>query len=295
MTQDIRARGPAAPLPPSPATPHALANPLAPSRTLAATRQFGAVNWIGLWTLYIKELTRFLKVFTQTLVAPMVTTLLFLAIFTLALGGGTRHVGTIPFIAFLPPGLIMMAIAQNSFANTSSSLLISKVQGSIVDVLMPPLTAGELILAYALSGTTRGVLVGLGVGLSMLPFAELHVAHPWAVAYFAVAASLMLSLIGLIGGLWAEKFDHLAAVTNFVITPLAFLSGTFYSVSRLPGIWYHVSQLNPFFFMIDGFRYGFIDRADGNVLGGAAALAAIDLVLWLACHQLVRRGYKLKA
>ncbi len=191
--------------------------------------------------------------------------------------------------------MIMMAIVQNAFANTSSSILISKIQGNIVDVLMPPLTAGELTLAYALAGTTRGVMVGLTVGLAMLPFATLHVTHVWAVVYFAFAAALMLSLMGVIGGLWSEKFDHMAAITNFVITPLAFLSGTFYSVNQLPGIWHQASQVNPFFFMIDGFRYGFIGTADGRIAVGAVTLGLLDLGLWLLCHRLIRRGYKLKA
>ncbi len=258
-------------------------------------RAMGAVNWIGFWTLYLKEVQRFLKVFTQTIVAPAVTTLLFLAVFSLALGGATRHIGAVPYLAFLAPGLIMMAIVQNAFSNTASSLLISKVQGNIVDVLMPPLSAGEVTTAYALAGVTRGLAVGLVVGLSMLPFAPMRVLHPWAVLYFAASASLMLALVGLLGGLWADKFDHMAAVTNFVITPLSFLSGTFYSVRQLPGVWYQVSQADPFFFMIDGFRYGFIGQADGSILRAAVGLAVIDVLLWGLCHVLVKVGYKLKA
>jgi ABC-2 type transport system permease protein len=257
--------------------------------------RIGRVNWIGLRTLYLKEVQRFVKVATQTLLAPVVTTLLFLAVFSLALGGAARQVGGVPFIEFLAPGLIMMAIAQNSFANTASSVLISKVQGSIVDMLMPPVSAGEFTLAYVLAGATRGVCVGIVVALAMLPFAGFGIAHAWAIVYYAVAASLMLSLLGLLGGLWADKFDHMAAVTNFVITPLAFLSGTFYSIERLPTLFHRIALANPFFFMIDGFRYGFIGHADGTIWAGAAALAAIDAAFWLLCLLLVRRGYKLKS
>jgi len=260
-----------------------------------SARRIGAVNWLGVWTLYVKEVKRFVVVYMQTVVAPVVTTLLFLAVFALALGGTVREVGGVNFIQFLAPGLIMMAIAQNAFANSSSSILISKVQGNIVDLLMPPLSPGEIVFAYAIAGVTRGIAVGVTVGLAMLPFVELSLPHPFVALGFATLASLMLSLLGLLGGLFSEKFDHLAAITNFVVTPLAFLSGTFYSVEQLPGIWYTISHINPFFFMIDGFRFGFLDRADSHVGVGAVVLAATDAVLWAGCHLLVRRGYKLKA
>jgi ABC-2 type transport system permease protein len=195
--------------------------------SLAGTRvrQIGRVNWRGLWTLYMKEVRRFLNVFTQTLLAPMVTTLLFLAIFTLALGGAGRTVGGVDFALFLAPGLIMMSIVQNAFANTSSSIVIAKVQGNIVDVLMPPLSPGELTLGFAAGGVTRGLMVGLAVGLGMWLFVPITLHNPLFILYHGVMAALMLSLLGMIGGIWAEKFDHIAAVTNFVITPFSFLSG----------------------------------------------------------------------
>jgi ABC-2 type transport system permease protein len=258
-------------------------------------RQFGAVNWLGFWTLYIREVRRFLKVSTQTLVAPVVTTLLFLAIFLLALGGQQRHVGNISYAEFLAPGLIMMAMAQNAFANTSSSLMIAKVQGNIVDVLMPPLTAGEFTWGFTLGGVTRGIVVGLVVGLTMELFVPLHMAAPGFVIFHAIAASLLLSVLGVLGGIWADKFDHIAAVTNFVVTPLSFLSGTFYSIDRLPPPWHQFALLNPFFYMIDGFRYGFIGHADGPPWLGVAVMAAINAALLALCHLLVARGYKLKA
>jgi ABC-2 type transport system permease protein len=258
-------------------------------------RQFGPVNWRGFWTLYVKEVRRFLNVFTQTLVAPMVTTLLFLAIFTLALGGRARAPGDVPYDLFLAPGLMMMAMVQNAFANTSSSILISKVQGNIVDVLMPPLNPLEMTAGYVLAGVTRGLMVGCSVALAMWVFVPLGLPHPLAALYFAFSASLMLSLIGMLGGIWADKFDHISALTNFVIMPFAFLSGTFYSIERLPGIWYKVAHVNPFFYMIDGLRYGFIDRADGDPLLGALVLLCLNAILALLCYLAVKSGWRLKS
>ncbi|HXZ02720.1 MAG TPA: ABC transporter permease [Stellaceae bacterium] len=258
-------------------------------------RRFGAVNWLGFWTLYLREVRRFLKVPMQTVAAPVVTTLLFLAIFLLALGGQQRHIGDILYAEFLAPGLIMMAMVQNAFANTSSSLMIAKVQGNIVDVLMPPLSPAELTWGFALGGVTRGVLVGVVVAGAMAFFVPLRLYDPAFVLFHALAASLLLSLLGLLGGIWADKFDHIAAVTNFVVTPLSFLSGTFYSIERLPAPWHEVALWNPFFYMIDGFRYGFIGHADGPVWTGAAVMLAVNLALLALCHVLIARGYKLKA
>jgi ABC-2 type transport system permease protein len=258
-------------------------------------RRLGMVNWLGFWTLYVREVRRFLKVGMQTVAAPVVTTLLFLAIFLLAFGGQQRHIGDIPYVEFLAPGLIMMAMAQNAFANTSSSLMIAKVQGNIVDVLMPPLSPAELTWGFALGGVTRGLLVGVVVAAAMLVFVPLEARHPAFILFHAVAASLLLSLLGVVGAIWADKFDHIAAVTNFVVTPLSFLSGTFYSIERLPEPWHAVALWNPFFYMIDGFRYGFIGRADAPVWLGVAAMLATNIWLLGACHALIARGYKLKA
>jgi ABC-2 type transport system permease protein len=256
---------------------------------------FGDVNVIGLWTLYAKEVRRFLKVMTQTVLAPVVTTLVFLAIFTLALGADRPAVEGVAFIDFLAPGLVVMAIVQNAFANTSSSIMIAKVQGNIVDYLMPPLSAGELLFGVVMGGVTRGMLVGAVVWLGMLPFVAMQPAHLWAILYFSLMASLLLSILGFLAALWAEKFDHMAAVTNFVITPLSFLSGTFYSIDRLPEIFHGVALANPFFHMIDGVRFGFTDHYDGNVLLGALFLALVNAALWFLALRLVRVGYKLKA
>lgn len=251
-------------------------------------------NWIGLWSLYMREVRRFTKVYTQTLLAPVVTTLLFLAVFVLALGSDGRMIGAIPFTQFLAPGLIMMAIAQNAFANTSSSIVISKVQGNIVDTLMPPFTAHELTLGIAMGGATRGVFVGVAVLLGMTPFVDISIHNPAFIIYHACMASLMLSLLGVVGGIWSEKFDHIAAVTNFIVTPLSFLSGTFYSIERLPELARTLAQFNPFFYMIDGFRYGFIGQADSNLITGVLVMAGVNMVLWSVCTWMFKTGYKLK-
>lgn len=257
-------------------------------------RRYGPVNWLGVWTLYLKEVRRFWNVSVQTVAAPVITTLLFLAVFSLALGGQSQAVAGVPYIQFLAPGLIVMAMTQNAFANSSSSLVIAKVQGNIVDLLMPPLSPAEQTAGLALGGLTRGLAVGAIVAASTAPFVGLQVHHWGYVLFHAVAASLMLSLLGVLGGLWSEKFDHLAAVTNFVITPLAFLSGTFYSTERLPDPWRTVAHFNPFFYMIDGFRYGATGHADGALGIGIAVMVAANLALALLAHRLFATGYKLK-
>jgi ABC-2 type transport system permease protein len=253
------------------------------------------LNLIGLWTLYLKEVRRFLKVPGQTLAAPVVTTLMFLLIFSLALGRGGRVIEGLPFLEFLAPGLVMMAVIQNAFANTSSSILIGKIQGNIVDMLMPPLRPGELLFGIVAGGVTRGLLVAVVVTLAMLPAVAIRIEHPLLVLYYALSGSLMLALLGLLGGIWAERFDQMAAVTNFVVTPLSFLSGTFYSIAQLPGPFLLAAHLNPFFYLIDGLRFGFTGHADGAIVIGALAVAGVNLALWLLAHALLARGYRLKA
>jgi ABC-2 type transport system permease protein len=256
----------------------------------------GTVNWLGLWTLYQKEVERFLKVGMQAVVAPMVTALLFLTVFTLAFGARRAGMtGGVPFAVFLAPGLIMMQVIQNSFANTASSILISKVQGNIVDVLMPPLSATELAVAYALSGLTRGLVCATAVFLAMWPFVPFSFYALWPALFFVCAAGLLLSQVGVLTGLWADKFDHLSAVTNFVITPLAFLSGTFYSIEQLPPAFRAIGHLNPFFYMIDGFRFTFIGRAEGSLLAGVLLLSALNATLFALSLLAFHRGWHLKA
>ncbi len=258
-------------------------------------RRYGAVNWMGLQTLLVREIRRFIKVGTQTIAAPVVTTLLMLAVFALALGGSTRMMAGVPFAEFLAPGLVMMAMVQNAFANTSSSLVISKVQGNIVDSLLPPLSATELTLGFAGGGVVRGIVVGLIVAVALTPFVTFHVTHLGFLLFHGLAASLLLSLLGLAGGIWSEKFDHMAAVTNFVVTPLAFLSGTFYTIDRLPESWHLIALFNPFFYMIDGFRYGALGHNDGNLAIGVAVMLACNAGLWALCHWMFKSGYKLRA
>ncbi|WP_417471356.1 ABC transporter permease [Maricaulis sp.] len=263
-------------------------------RPVAAPRSFGAINSLGLWTLYKKEVRRFLKVMTQTVLAPVATTLLYMTVFAVALGSGRAAVHGVSFVEFLAPGLILMGLLNNAFANTSSSILVSKVQGNAVDFLMPPLSALELEIAFIGGAVTRGVLVAAVTALTLIPFVNVMPVHFWAVAYFGIGAAAMLGMIGIIGGLWAEKFDHMAAVTTFVITPLTFLSGTFYSISRLPEPVRLISQFNPFFYMIDGFRYGFTGFADGSLTVGVVLVGAINLMLAVICYRLLRAGWRLK-
>ena len=255
----------------------------------------GDLNLLGLWTLYVKEVRRFLKVFTQTLLAPVITTLVFLAIFTLALGGTERRIGDIPYLEFLAPGLLMMAVVQNAFANTSSSIMIAKVQGNIVDYLMPPLGPGELTFGVVMGGVTRGTIVGIAVWAAMNGFVRLLPLHPLAALASLLLASTMLSLLGLLAALWAEKFDQMAAVTNFVITPLSFLSGTFYTIHDLPGVFHAVALANPFFYMIDGIRWSFTGHADGPVGPGYLILLLVNAALAFLAWRLVKSGYRLKA
>ena len=258
-------------------------------------RSFGYVNWRGVWTLYHREVKRFLKVFTQTIAAPVATTLLFYTIFSVALENRVGTIGAVPFVVFLAPGLIMMTILQNSFANTSSSIMVSKVQGNIVDVLMPPISPLEMMCAYIAGGVTRGMIVATASTTAMFFLVDLPFENPAVIAFFALSASVMLALLGMIGGIWADKFDHMAAITNFVIVPLSFLSGTFYSIERLPETWQYVAQFNPFFYAIDGFRFGFIGQGDAGFWLGAAVMLGVDLVLFVIVHRMLVTGYKLKS
>jgi ABC-2 type transport system permease protein len=258
-------------------------------------RRYGAVNWIGLQTLLQREIQRFLKVSAQTIVAPLVSTVLFLLVFKLAMRANPSPFPGVPYADFLAPGLLMMAILNNAFANASSSLVIAKVQGNSVDFLMPPLSALELTIAFILGAVVRGLLVGL-VGLIILsPLANVWPQNPLVAFYFAAMAATIFGAIGLIGGIWSDKFDHLAAVTNFVVTPLTFLSGTFYSIDTLPEPLKTIGHYNPVFFLIDGFRYGFVGHADGPVWISALGAFVLAAGLCVASWVMLRRGYKLKA
>lgn len=254
------------------------------------------VNLGGLKTLYVKEVRRFFKVQMQTVWAPAITTLLFLVIFTVALGRAGREVMGIPFAAFIAPGLIVMGMMQNAFANSSFALLVGKIQGNIVDYLMPPLSSGELIAGIIGAAVTRAALVGGAVWLAMLfwPGVKNLPEHLWAVVWFGLNGAAMLAFLGLLTSIWAEKFDHAASVTNFVVQPLSLLSGTFYAVDQLSPVFRAISHANPFFYVISGFRYGFLGVADSPIGFGAVLLLAINAALWAASYLLLKSGWKLK-
>ena len=255
------------------------------------------INWGGLRALYIKEVRRFFKVQLQTVWAPAITTLLYLVIFAVALGGSGHTVMGTSFANFIAPGLIVSTgMMQSAYANASFSLLVGKIQGTIVDYLMPPLSAGELLAGLAGSAMTRAILVGLAIWAAMWLWPGItHVPQRmWAVLYFGLSGAAMLSFLGVLTSIWAEKFDHNAAITNFIIQPLSLLSGTFYSIDGLHGAFPAISHSNPFFYVISGFRYGFLGRSDSNVILGAGVLFAINAGLAALCYVLLRTGWKLK-
>jgi ABC-2 type transport system permease protein len=257
-------------------------------------RDYHGVNWAGFRTLYLKEVRRFWKVGWQTVFAPVVTALLYMMVFVVAVRGAQPPVEGAPFSAFIAPGLIMMSILNNAFANSSSSILQAKMNGLTGDFLTPPLSPGELLAAFSLGAATRGIVVGAASAAVCIPFAHLGMAHPWAVFFFGFGAAMLLGMLGIMAGLWAEKFDHMAAVTNFIIMPMTFLSGTFYLVDRLPEPFRSFSHFNPFFYLIDGFRYGFIGHAESNLGIGMALTAGLTLALGAACYRIFQTGYKLK-
>jgi ABC-2 type transport system permease protein len=255
------------------------------------------VNWVGLSALYMKEVRRFIKVQLQTIWAPAITTLLYLIIFTVALGTVKPKVLGVPFADFIAPGLIIMGMMQNAFANSSFSLLVGKIQGTIIDYLMPPLSNAELLAALVGASVTRAFLVGGTIWLAMAIWPGVNVtpAHFGAVLWFGLMGSTLLALIGVLTSIWAEKFDHAAAIGNFIVAPAALLSGTFYSVERLSPAFQAISHANPFFYAISGFRYGFIGSADSPVMFGAVLLLGINVVLAIIAYLLLRSGWKLRA
>jgi len=256
---------------------------------------FGYVNWIGFWTLYRKEVLRFLIVFIQTVISPIVTSLLFLLVLSLAIGSDRGNVLGFPFLSFLAPGLIAMQVIQQAFSHSSSSIMIGKIQGNIVDVLYAPLTAAEITIATNLAACTRSIMIAL---LSILVFQfiiDLHFYNFFYIFIYTFLGSFILSSIGFIIGLWAEKFDHMASATNFIIVPLSFLSGTFYSIDKLPHVLKNFSELNPFFYIIDGFRYGFLGVADGSIKFGLFYLVILSFLTWFVAYILFKKGYKIKS
>ena len=259
------------------------------------SRRFGRVNWMGLYTLCAREIQRFMSVWTQTLLAPLVTAGLFMVIFSIAIGPRRGEVMGVDFTTFIAPGILMMTVIQNAFANTSSSIVIGKVQGNIVDTLMPPLSPAELVIGYLAGAVGRGVFVALAISAGLLLFLGIVPQHPlWALS-FVVLGSALIGGLGMVAGIFANKFDQMAAITNFIVTPLAFLSGTFYSVEALPPGLREITHANPVFYLIDGVRYGVIGVSDSSpVLGLAIAVSATFAVSALA-WMMFSRGYRLKA
>ena len=250
--------------------------------------------YIRFVTLYIKELRRFTKIPGQTILAPAATTLLFMVIFSTAIGNSRNEYILTDFKSFLFPGLIMMTIIQNAFMNNSSSLLMSKVQGNIVDLLMPPISNFQIIVSFILVGVTRGLTVAIASAIFMLPFVQIEIYSFTVVLFFAVISSAILSLIGLLTGIWADKWDHLGTIDNFIIIPLSFLSGTFYSIRILPEFIQKLSLFNPFFYMIDGFRYGFIGSSDVNIMSSIQILMLCFIILLFFSYLILQSGYKMR-
>ena len=259
------------------------------------SRRFGLINWVGAWTLYKKEVLRFLIVWIQTIFSPLISSLLFLLVLSLAIGADRGDILGVPFITFLAPGLISMQVIQQSFSHSSSSFMIGKIQGNILDLLYAPLSAAEVTVSISLAAVTRSVMIAVVSIIVFKLIIKIEITNYLLLVIFTLLSSFILGNIGIIAGLWAEKFDHMATVTNFVIVPLSFLSGTFYSIDRLPEILQIVSKANPFFYMIDGFRYSFIGQADGSITIGLVYLTILSVVSWFITYLLYKNGYKIKS
>jgi len=259
------------------------------------TRRFGAVNWIGIWTLYQKEVLRFLAVWIQTIFSPIITSLLFLLVLSLLISESLGNVLGITFIYFLAPGLIAMQVIQQAFSHSASSFMIKKIDGSMVDLLYAPLSAGEVTLAVVFSAVNRSVMIAIISAITFYFIIELKIIHWMILITFTFLSSCILGATGMIAGLWAEKFDHMATVTNFIIVPLSFLSGTFYTIDKLPGYLQTISKANPFFYMIDGFRYSFLGKSDGSITVGLIYLSLLSFIMFMIAYILYKKGYKIKS
>ena len=257
-------------------------------------RRFG-INWVGVYSLYLKETLRFLTVFGQTIAGPVVTAILFLLVISLAIGEDRSNVLGVPFIEFLAPGLIAMQIIQQAFSHSSSSLLMGKMMGTIVDLIGAPLSAAEVTLATIFAAVTRALIISI---ISIIVFSimiEISINNYLIFITYLFLSSFIMGAIGFITGLWADKFDHMSTATNFIIVPLSFLSGTFYSVERLPNFLNTLSHYNPFFHMIDGFRYSFIGKMEGSIIFSLMYLTLLSIVTWFIAYKLYQKGYKIKS
>ena len=252
-------------------------------------------NYLSLWTLFKKEVLRFIKVGVQTILGPAVSSLLFLAVFNLALGKSVQTINGVAFANFIAPGLIMMTILQNSFSNSASSIGQAKSQGSIVDILMAPLADIELTIGYVGGSIARGLLCGTVTAIGIYLFIPLNIYSFTALFFYAFMGGIMMGTLGTMVGIWADKWDQQQGITNFIVLPLTFLSGTFYSISRLPEFWQRFAEFNPFFYNIDGFRYAFLGQSDSSLLVGSLLLISINLILLFFCYLMFKTGYKLKS
>ena len=259
------------------------------------TRRLGSINWVGAWTLYKKEVLRFLVVWIQTILSPIITSILFLVVLSLAIGSDRGDLLGVSFITFLAPGLIAMQVIQQAFSHSSSSFMIKKIDGTIVDILYAPLSAGEVTIAIILSAVTRSIMIAFISTFIFYFFVEIKVSNIFLMIVFTLLSSFILGAIGMMAGLWAEKFDHMASVTNFIIVPLSFLSGTFYTIDRLPTFLQTISKANPFFYMIDGFRFSFIENSDSSILNGLIYLSVLSIVSLIIAYMLFKKGYKTKS
>jgi ABC-2 type transport system permease protein len=253
-----------------------------------------SINWFGAFSLLKKEVRRFLKVYHQTLFSPVINIILFLAVFSLSVGGHISEVQGVPFSSFMAAGLIMMAAMQNSFANSSSSFVMGKVMGHIVDYLIPPLGAFELLFAFTFGAIFRGIAVAIVAFLTIMIFVPLNIYSFGHVLFYLFFACMFLGLLGVLCGVLCETFDHMSAMTSYVITPLTFLSGTFYSTNSLPEFLRNISHFNPFFYMIDGFRYALTGHNDGSLFVGMFYILIINLILGFILFSLIKRGYRIK-
>jgi len=252
-------------------------------------------NYLSVLSLFKKEVLRFVKVGIQTIIGPAVSSLLFLAVFNLALGRSVQTINGVSFANFIAPGLIMMTILQNAFANSASSIGQAKSQGNIVDILMAPLGDIELTLGYVGGSVARGLICGLVTAVGMSIFIPLSIYSYTALFFYAIMGSFMMGSLGTMVGIWADKWDQQQGITNFIVLPLTFLSGTFYSISRLPDFWRNFANFNPFFYNIDGFRYAFLGQSDSSLFVGSFTLITINLILFFFCYLMFKTGYKLKS
>ena len=252
------------------------------------------INWYGTYSLTLREVKRFIRVYNQSLITPAISALIFLAVFALAVGAKRHEINGIKFINFMGYGLIIMSIVQNAFGNSSSSLIMSKIIGYISDILTPPLGSKEIIIAFTIGAVLRGLMVGIIVTISLIPFVEFNLYHPLLLAFYILASCTLLGKLGILSGMIANSFDQHSAITSYLITPLSFLSGTFYSVKDLPQILQQINFLNPFFYMIDGFRYCLTNKADGNIIVGICFLIISNIIIYLMLEKLIDKGWRIK-